>query len=606
MPAARKKALWVFLVATGLQAYSDGYKYLPPGFYPTAPGFGLNTSYKKVADDYYVTLNPVYGLQLTPTFEVGVQFPMEVLILDREPKTGEKVPSVRQGTYDTPEDAAKLIRYVKRGTHLYFNPSDLFNWSLFYGAMNGGYIGHKTIINRFVTSYDPTVHKSGLMFDINNSWGGVEHFQSNVASREVVGNRVYIRPFRIFGSSTAHYQGPAGHEMARADYGEYLFVEPIPEKRGGRMGQYFHGRFKDQFEENAEETPSESAPVDERSPPMDASKKSSASWPWFTRFAIGGTVVTDYDVPLALETDGSGELVVDPDTKLPRSARKAPAIIEGYAICGKIGSYDACGVEGENLTIRGVDMELRLSLSRNLDFTPYVDYNEIRNLYNPDQLPVTYNESLEITGLNTTDAQARATGLHAGIDVVWRLSDKFILSLRPEYREMASNYVPSYFDGYYAIERTVYNPGGTGSGSGDTSSIPKLGYLRSLEADGGKKKGGFLESRLEYDRNYILDLTYEDYDGPSNSKVLLGLYVQSILGTGLYTNGYYSKANFEEPEESFIYDDRSLAAAEFGYKFSFGLQLGVAYERTWEFDDESGVYLAQDEKSVVVRFSNVL
>ncbi|NJO83691.1 MAG: hypothetical protein HC828_13395, partial [Blastochloris sp.] len=62
-----------------------------------------------------------------------VDIPLEVLVLDREPKSGEDVPSIRAGTFDDTEDYLKMVQYVRYGTHLYYDPDDTFNWSFFYG-----------------------------------------------------------------------------------------------------------------------------------------------------------------------------------------------------------------------------------------------------------------------------------------------------------------------------------------------------------------------------------------------------------------------------------------------------------------------------------------
>ena len=102
-------------------------------------GWGVGTGYSTINDDIYITVSPTFELPLL-MFRVGLQVPLEVLVLDREPKTGEKVPSIRAGTYDGWDDYLKLVQYVKYGTHLYYDPDDTFNWSFHYGKLNDGWL----------------------------------------------------------------------------------------------------------------------------------------------------------------------------------------------------------------------------------------------------------------------------------------------------------------------------------------------------------------------------------------------------------------------------------------------------------------------------------
>ena len=208
-------------------------------------GFGVNTGFKTIEDDYYVTITPQFELPLGD-FKIGLQVPLEVLVYDTEPKTAEKVPDIRTGTYDSLEDYSQLITYVRKGTHGYYEPGE-WNWSFFYGRMYDGYIGHRTIIDRYVSTYDPTVQSPGLMADINNDWGGIEYFQSNLLRKQVEAGRVYIRPAGIVASVyngffAAHNGGggfsPREVALSIRENRSSYYYEKIPEpQKGGALRQ---------------------------------------------------------------------------------------------------------------------------------------------------------------------------------------------------------------------------------------------------------------------------------------------------------------------------------------------------------------------------------
>ena len=313
---------------------------------------------------------------------------------------------------------------------------------------------------------------------------------------------------------------------------------------------------------------------------------------------LAHTSVQDLEAPLELEKDGSGNLVYDPDNNLPRTAQSDPLRTEdGYALCGDFGIYNACDPEAETLTVRGIDAEFRLSPFKNMNITPYVDMNEFRHI-NDDQASfiseLNSDGSVAEYNFNIVDEDPR--GIHYGIDIEFRASQNLRLSVRPELRQMDSNYIPTYFDSYYSLERSVYDPEGTGS-----VSQTKLEYLQSLEAGGTQVQGYFLEARLEYlPSEFVIDLEYTDYEGEDNSTVFLGLYFPDII-LGISINGYYEKKNFNDYEEAFEYDQRSLAAAQV-YK-TFGLfKVGVNYVRTWEFNEDSGEYEPMDTKGLFFTF----
>ncbi len=566
----------------------DSEIYKPPGYSLGAnlegSAYHLDFGFKTIDNDYYVTISPILELPFFG-FRIGLQIPLEVLVYDREPLSAKKTPSLRTGTYNTKEDYLRLFRYITYGTHLYFNPDDSFNWSLHYGLMNDGYIGHRTIINRYISSYDPTVWNPGLMADINNNWGGVEIFANHAFRKEVRGYRVYVRPVGIFNSiyNISYNEKHFHKSIANSSFSnkEYLFQTRVPEiGKGGALRQHLLKPLKEELKEetiefkevydpktgetriipvlkeeiplNTQEKEKPLQDLETKSTPTKESefseRKRKREHGFWNRWAIGYSVITDYNAPLSIEVDGSSNLVIDPETKLPRADKT------------------------ENLTITGMDMELRLSPFRWMDFTPYIDINKIKNL-------------------------SKSKGTHIGILIEMNLSKLFKWSLRPEYREITSNYIPEYFDSTYAIERTKYLQESGGS------MTPKLAYLKSLPSDGAITKGYFLNSLLEFVSFFVLEISYEDYKGPNNSKIFVGFYIPNI--GGIFLNGYYTKKNFDKFSDAFkMKSENSLLAAEAGISFFGGFYLKYTIQRTWTYVSETGEYKPQDEKTIGFGFGS--
>ncbi len=628
--------------------------YTPPGYVQGqtlgGSGYGIDFGVMKLAEDYYLSLTPSARFHLWK-ISVGLEVPLQVLVYDKDPKGTAKVPSLRSGTYNDIGDLAKLITYVSYGNHLYYDPDALFSWSVYVGKMNDGYIGHRTIVNRYVTSYDPTYYRAGLMADINNRWGGVEVFRSDLFRNEVSGGRVYIRPTHIVASVHNLFVAGNGfessdvHRVAAKEPNVRFYQERLPRSgEGGRLGQQtflpleeekknyrddFHleeiedpasgdvqvravknpersksedrpaastgagnqlpskkdslDHSQDQQQSSAgtnaaEVNPRESRPAstgakdsdttpavvpldqkkNEKTPqttsegseevkPLNEKKEEKSTRqpmvPWksgfWDRWAIGYSMVKDVNAPLTLEHDGSGNLVFDPGTGLPRS------------------------LNTDSIAIAGVDTELRLSPFDWLDFTPYVDFNKVRNL-------------------------DKSHGLHIGIDTQLRLTDTLRLTIRPEYRELTANYIPTYFDSYYVIERTGYNASASNQ-EGET----KLNHLRSLPTSGALTKGGIFYAMLDWTGWVVLEFSYEDYAGINNSRVFAGLYVPSIFG--FFLNGYYEKKYFDSYKEAFQVDDRSLLAGEVGYSLFGGFYVKATLRRTWEKDSSASTYVSKDE-----------
>lgn len=574
----------ILVLCPGVYNKIQANPYIPPGYDSNSnnTSYGASLGYSREGDDIYVTITPLLEFPLGK-FKIGMQLPLRVLAQDDDGSTGQEVPSLDDRLYDSIEDLQRMIVYIKYGTHLYYDPEDTFNWSFHYGKLTDGYLGHKTIVYRYLNNYSRDVFRGGLMADINGNYGGIEHFSSDVYRKEVVGWRGYIRPWGlIVGTHNLFYasgQMPSLHQVALSVYNRddirnsgIFYQEKIPEQgRKGRVGQHFLPKMKDELSKNkvkfrevrdpvTGDTVIEPVPVDNRTDVqkvLDKKDKKSDAWEhgFWNRFAIGYSVVDDLNAPLNLEADGSGNLVIDPDTLTPRAD------------------------DEENLRFTGYDAEFRLSPLRWLDITPYVDLNKIEEIENSE-------------------------ATHIGLDTLFKFSS-FKITFRPEYREFSSNYIVTYFDSTHVIERTIYNPGGTGdskTGSG-SSNVTKLAYLKSLPDDGEKTKGYYGQLIFEWIETVIIETTYEDYDGPDNSVIFTGLYVPALAD--FYISAYYTKKNYDDLRKSFVYDDRSLVAAVIGYNLFSGITLSVSYTRTWEYNDDTSSFEPVDETSYNIGYSNI-
>jgi len=591
-------------------------------------GWGMDLSFTKISEDYYISVTPRLETPFFFDMAIAFQIPLDFLVLDREPKSGQKVPSLREGTYDTKEDYFKTIRYIKKGTHLYYDPDDLFNWSFYYGHLTDGYIGHRTIVDRYVSSLDPLVYRPGLMADFNNNWGGFEYFESDISRREVQGGRVYVRPIGIFIALhnlllTGGFLPENRHvalsleEKRNPDLNGGVFFQEESTVGGGSLRQQFLKKMKDAIKGDRNgSTGSEAAPngsdrnaTSDRPDKKDdwrssterggrargrggdtigdtedaaageerqtrasrsdkgrgddgenGGKRKRQRWEpsYFGRWSIGYTLVKDRHAPLTLEKDGSGNLVVDPVIHLPR------------------------GDKTEEVAVVGYDTEFRVSPFRWLEFTPYMDVNHFKNL-------------------------PKSEGTHIGIDFSFKLFSILKFSFRPEYREFSQNYIPSYFDSYYTRERTGYTPPGVVNVSGTSASTgqTKLGYAKSLGQGGSKKKGGMATLTFDFVNLFVLEGEFQDYDGPQNSQVFLGVYLPPSI-FGIFLNGYYTKKGFESYKEAFIYDDRSLIAGEVGMDLFLGFSVKLSYLRTWIYDTATSAYVANDEKTISFGYTGTL
>jgi hypothetical protein len=187
-------------------------------------------------------------------------------------------------------------------------------------------------------------------------------------------------------------------------------------------------------------------------------------------FSLGVSVVTDLRAPVrnALDRDDfdndgrrETELQVDQKTFQPDSLT---SFVTGY----------------------GIDVELKLVDKREFDYKTYVDISSLRAGL-PTGDPISIEE--DIVGSREVISSGWAWGhlirSNLGIDPI------HALRIRLEYRNFDPNYLPSYFDSLYEIQRFQYSPGGAVD---DLANATKLQRVFGRDPEGSRVHGGYFET----------------------------------------------------------------------------------------------------------------
>ena len=187
-------------------------------------------------------------------------------------------------------------------------------------------------------------------------------------------------------------------------------------------------------------------------------------------FSIGLSAATDTRAPIRnildyedVDNDGrrAQELMVDQQTFQPE------------ALTTMVANY-------------GVDVEMKLIDTRAFDWKMYGDYSRLES-----GLPTTMGEEVraDYVTLKTTRAGGYTWGnlirSNLGLDPV------HALRLRLEYRNYDPNYLPSYFDSLYEVQRVQYSPNGDIS---DLANATKLQRVLGRDPKGDRVHGGYFEA----------------------------------------------------------------------------------------------------------------
>lgn len=520
--------------AVSLVAQVNSPPYSPPdaNLRPNPDTFSYDVGVNKYDGDTYLYLNPSFNMNFSNKWGFSLQVPMNILMSDKDPKYPKsRVGMLRPGDYNTREDYQRILNYVWLGKYGVYTPNKI-TYSVYAGKMFDGYIGHGTVINRYINNQRIDYYKIGVQADINTDYGGAQVFTNSVSDKEVNAGRAYVRPYGVIYGIYSLFSGKSSmaylmsgnvideagrkkvHEELDEDKEEkYIVVERDPNT----------GEMKEK-----EKTVPKKEDKDPAPPPRETAYDSI-----FNRFSIGVTSAFDGHAPSQLDFDTTGNLRYDKYNQ-PKVKYTKRMGIEGY------------------------DFEFKPIAKDWIQLTGYVDFNKIKHLDN-------------------------ARGRHTG--VILKLgTDNYNITLRPEFRKMSSNYIPMYFDSFYEIERTQSNLG---------SSFPETKYESlSRMTPNGKEVTGYFHSVIINLKKIGLEASYEDYAGSNNSRVFAGVYIP--IGSFFRLSGFYSKKGFDKSKEAFKPDDKAMGAGELALNLG-PVTLKIQDRRTWIWDSTANKYQSRDE-----------
>ena len=267
-------------------------------------------------------------------------------------------------------------------------------------------------------------------------------------------------------------------------------------------------------------------------------------------FAIGATVLTDRQAPLALLYKAA-PVPTQPPQQPPSTQ---PPLVLDTDPEGNVRLADS-----RTFLAGGVDIEFEVLRNSIITLIPYIDANRLAGAGN---------------------------GLHFGILSTLALPIPILdvgLTARLEYRVMQPGYIPEYFDQTYDIGRFQYATFAPDpvTGATTTTFTPKLKVAQDQHAaPGGTGKQGYY-GELAFNFGGLLQVggVYQDYQGDFGAS--LGLFATFPKLEIIKLSGYYLRKNFNGLGEAFKLDERSLLAASAAYKLFGPLYLRFDFQRQW-------------------------
>ncbi len=151
-----------------------------------------SAEFGQIGEDFFISFNPRFDLNLG-LFGLGLQIPINLRVIDLNPKTDDNLDPLRKEDWDEPAEFLKFIRYVRFGNKrdfVYVRVGELI-----------ATIGHGTIMHRYVNNTDVDTFRTGLQVDLNTNYGGIEtmisdigFFDPNYADSRLFGVRGYVKP----------------------------------------------------------------------------------------------------------------------------------------------------------------------------------------------------------------------------------------------------------------------------------------------------------------------------------------------------------------------------------------------------------------------------
>jgi hypothetical protein len=202
----------------------------------------------------------------------------------------------------------------------------------------------------------------------------------------------------------------------------------------------------------------------------------------------------------------------------------------------------------------GADIEFRVLNNDLLTLTPYMDFNGIVNA---------------------------GVGFHIGISNTFHFPDVILdLLIKVEYRFFQGDYIPTYFDTFYEIQKYAYPI--RDETSHNEVFLPKRAVLDLMPDK--FFNGYYVELVFSFTNLFTVGVSYDDYEGPYNSN--LSIYLSVPAFSVFKFGAYYYKHSFEGASQAFTFDNKSLFLLEAKYQIAPYLYLLGQFWRIWGLDKD--------------------
>lgn len=239
------------------------------------------------------------------------------------------------------------------------------------------------------------------------------------------------------------------------------------------------------------------------------------------------------------------------------------------AINPENGKFESTEDEG-NLSVLGFDVGLPIIKSGVFGFDIYYDYAKI----------VDYGDGTAIGGIISLNG----LGL---VDVRAKMERRF----------NNDNYLPSYFNSFYELERFQFD-------EANSSVTSKIQTLKNLENVGDGYYGELLVRVLG---TFDIIGSYQRLDDHPESGIFHATTEISPEGMPFVARAGYDKVNIKDESDLFTLDDRSYLFAEFGYKPYPYVLVSMVYNWTFapERDANDNIIGYKPQKKIEPRISFV-
>ncbi len=187
----------------------------------------------------------------------------------------------------------------------------------------------------------------------------------------------------------------------------------------------------------------------------------------------------------------------------------------------------------------GIDAEVKVWDERELDWKTYLDYSFLQADLPVDggAVPASDDVPTEL---------ARSGGLTFGNLFRMNFGEESIhaVRVRVEYRNYAANYLPSYFDSMYEVQRVQYP-----DGLGDLANGTKLQRVLGRDQDGARVNGGYIEAGYRFSNYFATALGFEMNDETADNSLFFHVEVPQ-LGPWQFL-ATYQRRNVDEAGEFF-------------------------------------------------------